>query len=354
MTLIENILNGKSVWEKLRLSGEPVVLYGMGNGADLILDEFAALGIKCSGVFASDDFVRGQSFRGFKVEKLSEIEARLNSFTVAVGFATSIDSVIENIIAVSKRHKLLVPCVPVYGKDIVNRDYIIENRAEIEEAYRLLYDGESKRIYENSLRFMFGGELDVLLGTISEKADVFNSFFKLNDNENYLDLGAYRGDTVTEFLNFTNGNYSSITAVEPDTKTFVKLEETCREIFDCACINACVSDVDGLVNFNNSAGRQSSISTNGKQTKSLTVDTICKGSGVSYLKADIEGSEKQMLSGAAQTLKKYKPKLNIAAYHRSEDFFEIPLMIHRLNSDYRIYLRRHKYIPCWDLNYYCI
>ena len=352
--MIDNILSRESVWEKLKLSGKPVVLYGMGNGADMILDEFAALGIKCSGVFASDDFVRGQSFRGFKVEKLSDIEARLNDFTVAVGFATSLDSVIENIIAISKRRNLLVPCVPVYGKDIVNREYIIENRAEIEEAYSLLCDEESKLVFENSLRFMFGGELDVLLSTVSEKADVFKTFFKLNDSEDYLDLGAYRGDTIDEFLRFTNGKYSSITAVEPDEKTFKKLKQYCDKIAACSCINACVSDVDGLLKFNNSAGRQSSISTNGKEVESLTVDTVCKSRGVTYLKADVEGSEKQMLLEAAETLKKYRPKLNISAYHRSEDFFRIPLLINRLNSGYKIYLRRHKYIPCWDLNYYCI
>ncbi len=344
------------MWEKLLLSGKPVVLYGMGNGADIILDEFAALGIECSGVFASDDFVRGQNFRGFKVEKLSDIEARLDDFTVAVAFASSVDSVIENIINISRRHRLFVPCVPVYGKEVLNRDFLVENSAEIEAAFGLLYDEESKRIFEQSLRFMFGGELDVLLDTISSKASVFNGFFKLGNNEDYLDLGAYRGDTIAEFLDFTGGVYSSITAVEPDAKTFRKLEDFCKKIDRCECINACVSDSDGSVIFNNSAGRQSSISTNGKEIKSLTIDTICRdiGRGVTYLKADIEGAEKQMLQGAAETLKTHKPKLNIAAYHRSEDFFAIPLLIHSLNEGYRIFLRRHKYIPCWDLNYYCI
>ena len=352
--MIERILSENSVWEKLLSSDTPVVLYGMGNGADIILDEFAALGIKCSGVFASDPFVRGQTFRGFKVEKLSDIEARLGSFTVAVAFATQLDSVIENIVNISARHRLLVPCVPVYGADIVNRDFINRFSPEIEEAYSLLYDEESKRVYENALRFMFGGELGTLPGITSEKADVFNGFFPLGSSEDYLDLGAYRGDTIAEFLRFSGGSYSSITALEPDAKTFLKLEKFCRNLDSCTCINACVSDIDGSVIFNNSAGRQSSISTNGKTVKSFTVDTVCKGRGVTYLKADIEGAEKQMLLGAAGTLKKYKPKLNIAAYHRSKDFFEIPLLIHSLNSDYKLFFRKHKYIPCWDLNCYCI
>ena len=73
-----------------------------------------------------------------------------------------------------------------------------------------------------------------------------------------------------------------------------------------------------------------------------------------YVKADVEGCEKEMLIGAEKTLKRLKPKLNIAAYHRSCDIFELPLMINELNSAYRIFLRHHRYIPCWDLNLYCI
>lgn len=51
-----------SSWEKIKQSGREVVVYGMGNGADNVLDEFARLDIKVRGVTASDNFVRGQSF----------------------------------------------------------------------------------------------------------------------------------------------------------------------------------------------------------------------------------------------------------------------------------------------------
>ena len=61
------------VWTRLQAETRPVVLYGMGDGADKILDRFAQLGIAAAGVFASDEFVRGHSFRGFRVQKLSEV-----------------------------------------------------------------------------------------------------------------------------------------------------------------------------------------------------------------------------------------------------------------------------------------
>ena len=54
-------------------------------------------------------------------------------------------------------------------------------------------------------------------------ANDFNEYLKLTENESFLDIGAYRGDTVEQFLSFTNGKYSNILAVEPDEKSFKKL-----------------------------------------------------------------------------------------------------------------------------------
>ncbi len=76
-----------SSWEKIKQSGREVVVYGMGNGADNVLDEFARLDIKVRGVTASDNFVKGQSFRGFTVQKLSEFNG---DFIIAVAFASCI------------------------------------------------------------------------------------------------------------------------------------------------------------------------------------------------------------------------------------------------------------------------
>ena len=70
---MEFIQEKTSVWERLQREDRPIALYGMGDGADKILRVFADKGIKASTVFASDEFVRGHSFAGFRVQKLSEI-----------------------------------------------------------------------------------------------------------------------------------------------------------------------------------------------------------------------------------------------------------------------------------------
>ena len=69
-------INEETVWLKLQKESRPILLYGMGNGADMIIEKLKLFGIKYSDVYASDEFVRGQSFRGFTVKKYSDIKER--------------------------------------------------------------------------------------------------------------------------------------------------------------------------------------------------------------------------------------------------------------------------------------
>ena len=57
----------KDLWTHLKETQKPIVLYGMGNGADKIISVLNTYDIKISGVFASDGFVREKTFHGFKV-----------------------------------------------------------------------------------------------------------------------------------------------------------------------------------------------------------------------------------------------------------------------------------------------
>lgn len=53
-----------------------------------------------------------------------------------------------------------------------------------------------------------------------------------------------------------------------------------------------------------------------------------------FIKADIEGMEKEMLAGASKILKEYQPKLNICLNHRIEDRYMLPNFIYSINSNY--------------------
>ena len=338
-----------SSWERIKDSGLPAVIYGMGNGADRVLDEFIRLGIPVMGISASDAFVRGQSFRGYKVKRLSDFKGE---FILAPAFGSSIPEVMNHLVELSLRYNMIYPVVPVFGNEIFNRDFVTRNVDRIEKA-ESLFSGRSLKVYENCIRFIYGGDINDLLSADSGKDEIYESLLQLTDDEVYLDLGAYKGDTVTEFLTYTSGRYGKIIAVEPDRRNYIKLEDNLSDLKNCVTVNKAVGNKSGNVLFSDDAGRQSAVSDKGKPVECITVDELCRDIDVSYIKADVEGSEALMIEGARNTISRCRPKLNIALYHRSSDIFEIPLKIYDINPEYSFEIRKHPYIPCWDMNLYC-
>ena len=110
-----DITGAVSLWDHLAETSKPIIIYGMGDGAQKILDVCSLKNVKISGFMASDDFVRGHSFAGFEVKKLSDIERQFGDCIILVAFGTHIDEVIQRIIAISDRHELYAPDVPVIG-----------------------------------------------------------------------------------------------------------------------------------------------------------------------------------------------------------------------------------------------
>ena len=70
-----NIFADKSetLWDKLKNETRPIVVYGMGNGADKIFALCEKHGIHIADIYASDEFVRGHSFHDIRVKTYSEI-----------------------------------------------------------------------------------------------------------------------------------------------------------------------------------------------------------------------------------------------------------------------------------------
>jgi len=75
--------------------------------------------------------------------------------------------------------------------------------------------------------------------------------------------------------------------------------------------------------------------------KVTTIDKLFfeKGRKITYLKADLEGFEMQMLRGARKTIKNYKPKIAITTYHKKNDHIYICNYLKKLNPQYNFYLR---------------
>lgn len=342
----------KNVWDTLKDSDKPLVLYGMGLGAEKIMSELEQRGMRADDIFASDEFVRGHSFKGYKVLRYSEVCEKYKDFNVVLCFASHIDEVIDRIAEIDSEHTVFAPDVPVAGGGLFTREYITENEEKFERAYSLLADEESKRVYKDILNFKVSGKIKYLLSSFCDKSEVYSDILNLNENEEIIDLGAYDGDTIREFTAATGGKYKHITALEPDKKSYKKLLKNTDGMKNISTLNMGVWSKRDTLIFDAEAGRNSKLSAEGVSVEVTDIDSL--NITPTFIKMDIEGSEMKALEGAEKTIKKYLPKLYICAYHRNEDLFTLPLKIKELSEKYKIYFRHSKYIPAWESNFYCV
>jgi hypothetical protein len=64
--------------------------------------------------------------------------------------------------------------------------------------------------------------------------------------------------------------------------------------------------------------------------KTMTLDSFVKECGierVDFIKIDAKGSEREIIKGAKETIKRFKPKMAIAAYHLPDDKKVIPELV---------------------------
>ncbi len=339
------------IWEKLKSEKRPIVLYGTGNGADKIIDILERENIKISGIFSSSAFVRDRVFRGYKVTSYEVCKELFPEMLILMCFGSSRIDVIENIKVMMQKNELIAPEVPVYGDYIFNEAFYEEHKTELAEVRNALYDEKSKYTFDKLISYKLTGNISYLFEAEHEKHDIVEK----NSSFQYIDLGAYNGDTVTEF----NSLYTldKIIAVEPDKRNFRKLRENTGCLKNISFYNALISDNNSIVFLDNNKGRGAHESSDGKlEIQALTVDSIAEKEKLSLkeqllIKFDVEGNEFKAIEGASKTIKKYTPIMFISCYHRSEDYFTIPFKVLSINSNYKLYMRHYKGIPAWETEY---
>jgi len=339
----------------------PLFLYGTGDGADKILDTLSDHGIPVSGIFVSEEFYRGQTFRGFPVTTLSALEARYpaDGFVILVAFGSHLPDMLRRVKELADRHPVLIPDMPVAGHQLFDERFYREHKDALLSAEALWADDLSRRVFSDIVAYKLTGSPELLFRCVSPKEEVFTSLLPLGENEDYLDVGAYNGDTVREFLRYTGGAFCSVTAMEPELRSFRKLEAYLKAVGgDVRAIHAAAAAQTKTVPMVQRRGRGSSLQADASHTGKRVETPFQKvdelGLSVSYVKIDVEGMEAEALAGMKETLLSCRPKLNIALYHRSEDLFALPLMLSGWLPDYRFYLRRHDCFPCWEVNLYAL
>jgi FkbM family methyltransferase len=385
------------LWHYLKTAsdgGRPILLYGMGNGADKIITVCDAYGIPVSDVFASDGFVRGHSFHGKVVLSFTQACEKygVSNMIVLLSFASSRPEVLETIRRVANTCELYIPDVPVCGTDLFNAEFYESHRNEIAAARALFADEESRRVYDGLIRYKLTGRMDILRGTESSPDEAFRHILRADRFVTAADLGAYNGDSIRDLRQYAP-NLRSVIAMEPDRRNFRKLTEyatALREAGDTLTVHAVQAGAwshTATLTFHGSGNRNAGLaestpiegqpSPDGATAPILpstadnpyfgktnlvpvtSLDTVVEeiytnSTHIDYIKYDVEGAETEALLGSREVILRDFPALLVSAYHRSADLFRLPLLVRKLNPAYKLYLRRMAGVPAWDINLYAV
>jgi FkbM family methyltransferase len=340
-----------------RAGSRPIVLFGAGGLGRRTLQGLRARGIETIAFCDNNRALWGKTVDQVPVYSLTDAANRFGrtaAFIVTVWGGRPIDRMVDRISQVraagcetvlhfGELYWRYPEMFPHYAADSAHR--VLENKEAVLACANLWADEASQLEYLAQVRwrlhFDFAGLPDPVDGPMY--------FRQIENDEVFVDCGAFDGDTVRSFLRHTGGQFKRIYALEPDPANFQKL----TSIPGIAAKQAAVGRTNGMVPFSAGGGESSSAGKGDSQVECVSLDQYLGGETPTLIKMDIEGFEPEALAGARQIIARDSPQLAISVYHAQEHLWEIPIQIQSYNPNYRFYLRPHVY-DVWDLVCYAV
>lgn len=307
--------------------------------------------ISVAAYIVDDLYYEKDSFHGRKIYKASEWRkcARSGDFVI-MGFTGSKrgEKVIGELPAGVTGIYFHFPYSANANGTYLNYNDYIQNKEAFCRAYDRLEDDFSKKTMEAFINGCITGDVEEL-EKLQWDGQYFNELTKECQVGCFVDCGAYVGDTIEKAVEFYQNKLQKIVAFEPDMQNIRLLKE---KVLECGVTEEKLQLItkgtwskEDVLHFS-SSNSSSSISEEGDIE--IEVDSIDHAlekvsESIDFIKMDVEGSEKESLLGAANTIKKYHPLLAVCVYHKEEDLYELTRIIDELSGEnpYRFYLKYH-------------
>jgi FkbM family methyltransferase len=176
---------------------------------------------------------------------------------------------------------------------------------------------------------------------------VLGSHGLLPDDVNYVDCGAYDGDTLLAFTRQVGGRYGSALALEPDPESFSRLVARIHQLpaadrSRVTAMPAGVWDRSTSLAFEASGTPASYLTPCGaSRTRVVALDDLLDPGQPHFIKFDVEGAEQRALNGTRKTVLSGRTALGVSLYHRPDDLAVLPRLVAQLMPGARVYLRAH-------------
>lgn len=223
--------------------------------------------------------------------------------------------------------------------------------SKIEKLCELLADDRSREVLLSKVLFYLTYDKS-LLDRVRSRDTIYwdSTVMRLRRNEVIVDGGAYRGDTLEDFLIASHGVFRRYYAFEPDPL----VQQSLRTVAGCdplriECVECGLSEKRNRIAFSVSGTADTSVAGQSPEASGdvtylnvTDLDSFFAGKEPpTFIKMDIEGEERRAIAGAEFLIEKYRPTLAVSVYHHPHDLWEIPLLIAERTTNARIFLRHY-------------
>ncbi len=339
--------------EKIKNDSHPIYIYGNGIFAGYVRNKLEQNDICVAGNIVDDEYwTPGSSIR--KVTDMVEAGA---DYSVVIG--------IENLCnCLSSIKKIFINCCEIYSlmgvydtlvEPITIEDYE-NNKYDYDGVFDKLEDEESRGVYRDYLLSKIEEDNKYIVRHFeSDSYFLEKPFWKYDDNETFLDAGAYDGDTIIDFIKNVGKQYKKIFAIEPDGKTITRLKHNTSGFENIVYYENVLGDQNKKIGFSADGNLTSRIDDSADTLIEMrTIDSIVGEERVSVIKMDIEGAETIALTGASETIRRDHPLLFICIYHKKGDAYQVMNIIDSYYSGYHYFMRTHHPVGPLDVVLYAI
>ena len=333
----------KDTWEDLNncLKSRKFYVYGIDSGAQKIVNIIKKYDSRWKiDAFLADE-KNGEYFNNIPVYPLEYLNNKKSEDFVVLITDTRPGIAAKKMDALGVRNYFSYFWLDTSMRDFLKQDDM--DCSALNEVNDILSDDKSKRILTEIIRKRKTGFMDYTdIMEISSSEYFIKDFFQPLENEVFVDGGAYDGDTIEEFVDWTKNNYKKIYAFEPDPGMLELIKKKQHRWHNLELVPKGLWGKNEKQRFkldDQIYCSRISDSPNGEELECVTLENIVNNEKCTFIKMDIEGAEKQALIGAKKIIQSQRPRMAICIYHLPTDLWEIPLMLHKWVPEYKMYIR---------------
>ena len=370
-------INSKEYFDRIRTHN--VVFWGCGSKARQTLEICKKMGIIPVAAVDSNSSLWGtEFFDGIMIESWDDVKKKYNNlFILITATVTNAIDIIDSNDFETENVQFSHMSNPFKTENSL-LDISADNELQICNSYDFFKDDISKEIFVECINYKKTGNMLPLLSYMDGDTDrgFFGLFFDqiLSDTYNVglIDVGAFTGDTMTDFAMWSRGNYMRIDCFEADEGNFGGLKECVRlsrlsrvNIYNDALWSGCEEkefftySEGNSINYDSSnlfrsieftadantkeLARKKNLNPIKRNIKTKTLDSYdfqktYQGMHT-VLKINALGSDLNILKGGAKLIRNIKPILVMEFGVDTRSTLELISEIRQIRDDYSLYLR---------------